>query len=597
MALSYAPPGGPEPEPEEAAPGQPLELPRALRLERNLALLAGAGTGKTYSLVSMCLHVLGGARAGQAPVPCAELALLTFTDQAASEMRARLRGRLDALARGEAAEPELRASFAGLGQPFPAPATWQRLRDEVGAATIGTFHGLCTQLLRRAPADAGVDPGFQLLDERTGRRLVREVVEAAVLARVQGGDAAVRRLVADLRFDGGNAPGLVEALAQVFTQLREEGLAARYVQVSDPARLARRFEEALAGTRRLAREALPGLTRNRDRLERFLELLERATFEGLPALLPGLQAAVARLQGEPFATLRRRVATAVDEDGQLDQNLPLLRGAVLMAPHEAAVREVLTDVEAAHREALARRRALDFTGLLVGARDLLRDSLPARQAAQRRLRVLLVDEFQDTNRLQLELVLLLAERREGGPRPVSRAFEAQHQELLQLPLEPAALAVVGDRKQAIYEFRGADVGVFATMASCLEREGGGRAFLRSSRRASPPLAAALNAVFTRVMGPEAYEPPRRDFQVVYVPGEDDLLAVRQVAPPGPPLRQLLPGPAAVTSTTEGLRLADAEAVARHLRALLADPGARVGVRGADALQPLTALIRNLSNVR
>jgi ATP-dependent exoDNAse (exonuclease V) beta subunit len=534
----------------------------------------------------MCLHVLSGARAGHEPVPCAELALLTFTDQAASEMRARLRSRLDALARGTGAEPELRASFAALGRPFPGQPSWRRLRDEVGAATIGTFHGLCTQLLRRAPADAGVDPGFELLDEREGRRLLRQVVEAAVLERVQRGDLAARRLVTDLRFDGGSAPGLVEALAQVFTQLREEGLSPRFVQVADPGRLLQRFQEALEATRALARAALPGLTRHRDRLEDFVAALEEADLERLPALLPRLQQAVARLRLEPFPTLKARVASEVDEDAHLDLNLPLLRGAVLMAPHEAAVRELLVDVEAAHRAALSRRRALDFTGLLVGARDLLRDSLPARRAAQSRVRTLLVDEFQDTNRLQLELVLLLAERREGGPRPVSLAFEDQHRELLELPLEPAALAVVGDRKQAIYEFRGADVGVFATMAACLEREGGGRAFLQDSRRASPALAGLLNALFTRALAAEVHEGPARDFQVAYHPAEDDLLAVRRVAPEGAPLVRLQAAPEHAAATGEALRAADADAVARYLASRLGDPAALVGVRGQEALRPI-----------
>ena len=76
-----------------------MEEPKLLALEKNLALMAGAGAGKTYNLVTVCLHLLGGAREDGAPLRTSQLCLLTFTDKAAAELRARLRVRLDRLAR------------------------------------------------------------------------------------------------------------------------------------------------------------------------------------------------------------------------------------------------------------------------------------------------------------------------------------------------------------------------------------------------------------------------------------------------------------------------------------------------------------------
>jgi ATP-dependent helicase/nuclease subunit A len=575
------------PEPAEVIeleqPQDELPLPEGLRLERNLALLAGAGAGKTYSLVTMCLHLLGGARRDHQPLPAAQLGLLTFTDKAAGEMRGRLRERLNALAEGRDHELELRASFAALDRPFPSLGTWRALRDELGAATIGTFHSLCTQLLRRAPPLSGVNPNFELLDERDARRLVREVVERVLLARVQAGHREVRHLVAEFGF-----AGLVGSLVPVFMRIREEGQSPQFVQVSDPHALRRQFDSALLELRtETARAVATVATKHHARIEQFASLLRATTFETVPEQVPRLRTELHNLRSEPFTSLKRWVRVYDREEGGAERNLALLHGACVMAPHEAAVRELLTEVEHQHRQALERRAALDFTGLLVQARDLLRDFPQARGDAQARFGALLVDEFQDTNRLQLELVLLLSEQRTGAPRPISTAFEAQHLEIVNLPLQPAFTAVVGDRKQAIYEFRGADVSVFTTMARCLEREGGGRAFLRHSRRSSPRLVAALNTTMARVLAAENYSSPLRDFEVVYEPASDDLVPVRT--------RQLdaLPYVRLVEPPTEGeavghpreasaQREADADGVARYLAAVLRNPESLLVPKRDDA---------------
>ena len=147
------------PPPPEDTPWTPrrsgegvLDLSEALRLECNLALMAGAGTGKTYSLITLCLHLLAGARhAGTGPLDPSRLCLVTFTDKAASEMRARLRRRIDALVHGEK-DLDLLASYTALGRSPHPQKFWRKIRDSLGAASIGTFHGLCVQLVRRAPA-------------------------------------------------------------------------------------------------------------------------------------------------------------------------------------------------------------------------------------------------------------------------------------------------------------------------------------------------------------------------------------------------------------------------------------------------------------
>ena len=154
--------------PRQFDPSGNLELPWAFRLQHNLALVAGAGTGKTHSLVTLCLYLLAGARAlkGRTAEECTvapqRLGLLTFTEKAAAEMRERLWLRVDALAHGEVGgEPELTAALADLERPMPDPSFWRRVRDELASAPIGTFHAMCVQILRRAPAGSGRLGGFR----------------------------------------------------------------------------------------------------------------------------------------------------------------------------------------------------------------------------------------------------------------------------------------------------------------------------------------------------------------------------------------------------------------------------------------------------
>ncbi|MDY7225262.1 UvrD-helicase domain-containing protein [Hyalangium rubrum] len=553
-----------------------------LALERNLALMAGAGAGKTYSLVTMVLHLLAGARQAGPPVKPARLCMLTFTDKAAAEMRARTRSRLDALAQGEAREPELRASLDRLGRPFPSQDTWRALREDLGAATVGTFHSLCGQLLRRAPPGLGIDPSFEVLDELEALGLVQDVCERVVLDALEAGDAQVRELCQELTFSGsGFSDGLVACLRQVYGKLREEGLRAASASIASA-------EEARAELEALIREALGHCDAARGldakgEWSRLVGAFERAlkgmTPENISEAdrLSSLKAAFLA-DNRNFARLSKGAAGPIRSlywltFGKSDDSVLRLEDALAAwrsAPFEATFRELLGRVEERHEVEFSRRNVFDFTALLVKARDLLRDHPPFRLQVQQRMGALLVDEFQDTNRLQLELVLLLAERREGGPRHIPSGEELQSV----LPLEPAFLCAVGDRKQSIYEFRGADVSVFTLLARKIESEGGARDFLRHNRRSVPALLDFFNRAFAGVL--VASEPPR-PYEVEYVPAEDDLSPVRTGLAEGPAVERLLIGEAA--STAEA-RDNDAEAVARRLRVMLA-PGALPCVTNED----------------
>jgi ATP-dependent helicase/nuclease subunit A len=529
---------------------------------RNACIFAGAGTGKTHGLITECLLLLGGADRAEALSP-ARLCLLTFTEKAGAEMRGRLTARVEALAAGRREEPELEAAFAATGQPFPGPAEWRRIQSRLSGATLATFHGYCAALLRRAPPEAGVPPDFEILDEEEAADLLEDEAERLVLSRLEADDAGVEALCTELDLHGAQGrTGLVDMLLDAFGRMRDHGFSVERLSLSTPAQVERALFESAEALR-------PCLT----------AALERARSEGaectavlaaMSDLLVGWGPSTALERAARLAELKEAIPSRGGKNG-LGSALKSLRdffaspasplAAVSLAlalPHEVAWRSLMVELQARQRRAFDEQGVLDFGELLVRARDLLASHLPFRAREQARIGALLLDEFQDTNRVQLELVHLLAEARTEAPRPLGPDGPCI------LPLQPDLLRAVGDRKQSIYDFRGADVEVFEQLARAVETQGGERRFLRTSRRAQPALITALNAVFAEVLGPTAERP----WKVPFRAGEDDLLPFRpQIGSPFA-IERLV---AAVEpeARIEERRRAEADLLARRLAHLLA----------------------------
>ncbi len=542
----------------------------ALGLEQNLAVSAGAGAGKTHSLVTLCLHLLGGARREGLPVRTGQLFMVTFTDKAGSEMRERLRRRLDALARGhgETDEELLRASFEHHGHPIPPRSFWRRVRDELGESTIGTFHSLCASVLRRAPAGGGVDPGFSLLEERDGQALIRDCAERTVLEFLEAGDAATMDLCRELNFlDRGRSGGLVTQLCAMFSKVREEGFAVESVRITEEAAAREEFEQGLSALGRAISDARAINARHRGEfgqaLDRCAQAMQGMTLETFPDRLPALREALDATQGfkkrNGLADALKSVKHALLGNGSGAPGLRDSYGGFAIIPHEKAFLRMLIALRDRHRAELDRRASLDFSDLLIRTRDLLAHHRDVRREVQERIGALLVDEFQDTNRVQLEIVLLLAEKREGSPRQLG---EQRATPELEMPLEPGLLCAVGDRKQSIYDFRGADVSVFEVLAKKIEAEGGRRIYLRSNRRSSPDLLTYFNHTFAGLM---SVRPEARGYEVAYHPETDDQTPVRPRRIGPPPVDWLV---FQCGDTSEECRLREADAVARRIRELL-----------------------------
>ncbi|MBN1947205.1 MAG: UvrD-helicase domain-containing protein [Bradymonadales bacterium] len=168
-----------------------------------------------------------------------------------------------------------------------------------------------------------------------------------------------------------------------------------------------------------------------------------------------------------------------------------------------AVVELVERLDRRFTQEKRRQGQIDFLDMQLLARSLLRAHPAIRQEVKRRIAVLLVDEFQDTNPIQRDLVLLLAE-------PVDREFDWLGIDQEQgLPagylLGERRLFAVGDPKQSIYDFRGADVSIFTWMESFIRSSGGLCSSLQTSYRSRPLLLEASNRIFEQLLQPWSQE--------------------------------------------------------------------------------------------
>ncbi|MFO7565060.1 MAG: UvrD-helicase domain-containing protein [Enhygromyxa sp.] len=574
-----------------------------LELDANLVLAAGAGAGKTHALVTVALGLYAGTSLRE-PCEPTRVWAVTFTEKAARELRQRIVARASALAADPigalADEPELAAM---LGERELPAARWRAIVEQLPAAPIGTFHSLCGQLLRSFAVEAGVDPSFGVLDENDANELFARVLDEVLLreledreheshtraaARALGGPdilrAALRRLHAKLGEEGRDP----ESLLRDAEGRPQPGFdrAAAQAELEDACKQLAASLELLGQTDEdRLRPTLRALAIERNRIG---DCEPEAVRRWYPALVrvasqrrgKGTLPKRARRVWEPFAEAWERVQDAVASLAEQDL--------------AARIVALLGTVSRAYAAEKRRLQVLDFVDLVRGAHDLLRDDRLVRAQVKQRIGALLVDEFQDTNGLQLDLVHLLAEARDHE-RAVPRGARAS----AALPLGARCFAAVGDRKQSIYEFRGADVSLFQGLAArALAGAGGFRLHaLRRSWRSRPGLVEFANQLFARLLISDDPE----GFAVDWVDDVDRLEPVREDHEDqrGLPAVQLLLGDPNDDARTR--RGHEARRLAEHVKLLLearpplgrADKdGCPQPLRGAD----LAILMRTHSHV-
>ncbi len=310
------------------------------------------------------------------------------------------------------------------------------LARDLDAAWISTIHGFCHRLLKAHPFAAGIDPRFRVLDDSQGRVLRGEAFREALEEFCKGGDEERLRLLASY-----GAKRLRRMLTGVHETLRSSGL---------DLQLEARIEELRTAARGLQSE----------QAAQALRLLE-------PSPSPETLLDLAELSDRGEAAETYEEARLAVEQAALE---------ALAARDREQLQELLLAYDRAYRAAKDRESALDFEDLQLLARELLRDNEEIRERESWRFKSIMVDEFQDTNRLQCELVDLLAR-------------------------EDAELFFVGDEFQSIYRFRHADVEVFRER----REQVGGVLALTQNYRSRPEVLDVINHLFAADFG-ETFQP-------------------------------------------------------------------------------------------
>ncbi|MGI9428572.1 MAG: UvrD-helicase domain-containing protein, partial [Bythopirellula sp.] len=568
--------------------------------DRSVSLAAGAGCGKTFVLTERFLSYLD-PRQIEPTAELTELVAITFTDAAAREMRDRIRRRCYERLQA-AADPAQRGA-------------WKQLLSTLDGARISTIHAFCATLLRNHAAEAAVDPQFEVLD-----------APAAELLRLQALDDHLRQLLLahdprlielathfglrDLRdytagLLGGNVRAVVErwqhATAEQLVTHWQDDYQTRHV----PAAVARLLDSApVQRLQELCTTSTVSSEKFQRQAQSILDVLNNLEASETPQLLVQQLAKLARVQG---------VCTAKDFDDPADfeefkgtctavrdQTKQSILNATFAADplHEAAkigldLLQLVAAVTDRYDLAKSRRNALEFDDLLAKTHALLTDSrFPhVQQNIARSTKLLMVDEFQDTDPLQVAIVKTLC----------GDDWSQQ------------GLFVVGDFKQSIYRFRGAEPRVSSELRETLPEES--RLSLTTNFRSQPAILDFVNALFhdaftggdsfANTATAPAGDPPVNRYE--------PLVAHRPQETPTPAIEFLWSSPEANPSNPPSQRrrgdaargrMQEARYIARRLAQLLDDGAPMIADRDADgetqmralALGDIAILLRALSDV-
>jgi ATP-dependent helicase/nuclease subunit A len=380
---------------------------------------AGAGTGKTTVLVERFVRAVC-----EQGLDVESVLVITYTRKAAGELRARIRAALTARGRHD-------------------------LARRLDGAWISTIHGFCARLLRAHPFAVGLDPHFRELADDQAPVLVAEAFERALARFCSTREPERLRLLATY-----GADGLRRMLTGVYETLRAAGRELR-LDLGEYAGVAERLDEL--------RDAARALAADPDASDKQVAAAQLAlAFGSNPDQLLELShlAAHGDRAGEFRAARDRLQQAALDE----------------RAAHDSELLQELLDLFVAEYDAAKRQEsALDFEDLQLYARDLLCSNDDIRAVEQLRFKAIMVDEFQDTNRLQCDVIDLLR----GGRSDLDLFF-------------------VGDEFQSIYGFRHADVAVFRERRAQAAR----RLPLARNYRSRPEVLAAVNHLFAGEFGSE-----------------------------------------------------------------------------------------------
>ncbi|MBP2649736.1 MAG: addA [Firmicutes bacterium] len=496
----------------------PAQHEAIYNLSTNLIVSAGAGAGKTRVLVERYIYILQKREAA-----CDEILAITFTNKAAKEMKERIRGLAAVLAENpEADEAE--------------QLYWGEIKNSLEYALIGTFHSFCARVLRENPVEAALDPNFAVLDEFEAATVMDKVLTGVLETALTVQAPWLERL-----FRIYDKPLLVENVIKLYDSLLAEGLLTSQLEecLNQPYLTAVAKSDTIKDKlRQLCGELFafkanlkPGsahytlvewIENNWPEVDKAIENTDRQI---LDHYLGGLSA-------------RSKDKEIVNEIKETLKTLNLIEADQQALGIVPDLCKLLLSLKVALDKYKVEHRVLTFNDMEVRTVTLLKNNPAVCGKYHKRIRRIMVDEFQDTNDLQRQIIYLLA----GG--------DAEQ-------LLGNKLFVVGDAKQSIYRFRGADVAVFDRVRRDIIASGGKPIELDINFRSMDGLLAIFNECFAAIMGTAAD-------QVKFC----QLAGHRQAVGEDEPRAEFLAIPKANLLPGQLPREAEASAIARRIRAMV-----------------------------
>lgn len=507
-------------------------------LNRDLVVTAGPGAGKTRVLTERVLWILDSGAAD-----ASEIAAITFTRKAAAEMTLRIRQ-----------EIEKRINDA----PAPkARARWIEIKQQLSPAAISTIDGLCSRILHGHPVEAKLDPFYAVLDEFEAAMLLRDSAEEFVLELIEAGDTMASRYVA-----AKGRTWLIDTLVSVYGRLRTIGLTPRVALDRTMAHLC--SEQEYRAHIEALRDEIESLATHDQLTPKQQESRDRALGPAralVKNLMGGISIGLLHDLEDRAEQVKKLMPTAASKAKELIQSikksleqLSAIVAGVFAQESAAWFGSTLEEFDRRIAGRKSVRGAVDFSDLEIMTRDLLRSNPELRARVQQSYRFVLVDEFQDTNSLQKEILDLLCPC--GGR---------------------SNLFVVGDGKQSIYRFRGAEVDVFERARNEIQSRGGEHVPLTKNFRSHTALVAFFNHLFEQRMvfasderlsklSPSvgAAGPVTLGF-VAHESGEANREFIRRA-----PAVEVLIGAVPEKSVSQDRRDIEADALARRLRQMFDD---------------------------
>ncbi|HEY6084320.1 MAG TPA: UvrD-helicase domain-containing protein, partial [Nitrospira sp.] len=462
--------------------------------DRNVIVMAGAGTGKTTILVNRIINLL---MREPHPLAITEVVALTFTNKAATEMKQRLRRELGSLVDGDRSDQPLLSRLCSRYHLTTDQVTDRAATalSQLEKAQIGTLHSFAAHLLRLYPLESRISPSFQEDDGSRFKELFDSQWDlwlADELGRAGCHHEHWRRILRTTGLD--ELRILAEIVSAESIDLDE------LARQCEPAAAQDTFRQWLETMRDKTSRLLAARANGKQlKTEHMLAAAQR-----LFTLVLQLDAQVAsHLSVEDTICLQRDIGDATSEWNESDfaDAKALLKIAQhLLTVDQSACQDLiglLRPFIAGLQQAFINAGWISFDGLLIRARRLLHEHPAVRARIKRTYRAILVDEFQDTDPVQYEIVLYLAERED---RSGSSWQEVE--------LEPGKLFIVGDPKQSIYAFRRADIEAFERVVRKILDGGGAVYRLSTNFRSDASVLAVVNACFDRLFQAEAHiQPP------------------------------------------------------------------------------------------